>query len=154
VGSVQRWRMRVSRSRSWFSGVQLSRLRRTSSFYRGGTRWVARWTSVPLQAQAQAPTTLTRAGGIRDPGDLYACGDLRLRSRREGMEAERGTSRLSSWWYEVLLMVNTDAICRNQIEGSLFVVKRSFGCRFRLVVLNRMTPQDLEQVGARSGLRG
>jgi hypothetical protein len=70
------------------------------------------------------------------------------------MEAERGTSRLSSWWYEVLLMVNTDAICRNQIEGSLFVVKRSFGCRFRLVVLNRMTPQDLEQVGARSGLRG
>lgn len=32
-----------------------------------------------------------------------------------------------------------------QIEGSLFVVKRSYGVRFRLVVLNRINPNDLEQ---------
>ncbi len=32
-----------------------------------------------------------------------------------------------------------------QIEGSLFVVKRSYGVRFRLVVLNRVNLGDLEQ---------
>lgn len=37
--------------------------------------------------------------------------------------------------------------CHIQIEGSLFIVKRSFGVRFRLVVLNRINPTDLEQVG-------
>lgn len=32
------------------------------------------------------------------------------------------------------------------MEGSLFIVKRSFGCRFRLIILNRLSNQDLLEV--------
>lgn len=34
----------------------------------------------------------------------------------------------------------------NKIEGSLFLVKRAFGCRFRIIVLNRVSQVDLKQV--------